>query len=239
MPFREVPMVETKEIVRLWLGGVPKYSIEDARSCARAWCLAEYGMRRHTRTQRLPLEHFEAEEKPRLLPAPSEPYDPPLWCTPKVGRDQLAAVDKALYSLPAGFRGKKLDARADRHLVRFYDHWRLVKTHPRQPPGGRSIDRSDFPAEKTAYAMRDVEHRTLRLRGTARYELAPTYGNANRCSKANCSKYVRDDSMRTSYLATREVRRDGQHNPTSTPTPPLQRVNSISTSPPSATTRLL
>ncbi len=133
------------------------YSIEDARSCARAWCLSEYGMRRHTRTQRLPLEHFEAEEKLRLLPAPAEPYDPPLWCTPKVGRDQLAAVDKALYSLPTDFKGKKLDARADRHLVRFYHKCRLVKTHPRQPPGGRAIDRSDYPAEKTAYAMRDVD----------------------------------------------------------------------------------
>lgn len=133
------------------------YSIEDARRCARAWGVCEYGMRRHTRTQRLPLEHFEAEEKPRLLPMPTEPYDPPLWCTPKVGRDHLAQVAKALYSLPTVFIGKKLDARADRQLVRFYDDWQLIKTHLRQPPGGRAIDRTDFPAEKTAYAMRDVD----------------------------------------------------------------------------------
>jgi hypothetical protein len=133
------------------------YSIEEARSCARVWCLTEYGMRRHTRTQRLPLEHYEAEEKPRLLPAPTEPYDPPLWCAPKVGRDHLAAVAKALYSLPTAFIGKKLSARADSQLVRFYEDWQLIKTHPRQLPGGRSIDRADFPAEKTAYAMRDVD----------------------------------------------------------------------------------
>ena len=32
----------------------------------------------------------------------------------------------------------------------------LVKTHPRQPPGGRSTDPIDLPAEKTGYAMRDL-----------------------------------------------------------------------------------
>ena len=32
----------------------------------------------------------------------------------------------------------------------------LVKTHPRQPPGGRSTDPVDLPAEKTGYAMRDL-----------------------------------------------------------------------------------
>jgi hypothetical protein len=33
---------------------------------------------------------------------------------------------------------------------------RLVKTHPRQPPGGRSTDPADLPAHKAGYAMRDL-----------------------------------------------------------------------------------
>jgi len=137
-------------------GGEHVYDVEQARAHARHWCAAEYGMRRHTRTQRMPLEHFDAEEKPVLQPAPTEPYDVPLWCEPKVARDQHAQVDKALYSLPTRFVGKKLRARADRALVRFYDGHTLVKTHPRKEPGGRSTDRHDFPVEKTAYALRDV-----------------------------------------------------------------------------------
>lgn len=137
-------------------GGEKLYDVEQARAHGRNWCLREYGMRRHTRTQRLPLEHFDAEEKPALLPAPTEPYDVPIWSDPKVARDHLAQVAKALYTLPTRFIGRKLRARADRCLVRFYDGHVLVKTHPRKPPGGRSIDRSDFPVEKTAYAMRDV-----------------------------------------------------------------------------------
>ena len=131
-------------------------SLEDAQRRARHWCLEEYGLRRHTRTQRLPREHFEAEEKPALLPAPAEQYDVPLWAEPKVARDQHAQVARALYSLPAVYVGKKLRARVDGKLARFYLGAQLVKTHPRQPPGGRATDPADFPAEKSATARRDV-----------------------------------------------------------------------------------
>jgi transposase len=137
-------------------GGEHICDVEQGRAHARSWCLREYGMRRHTRTQRLPLEHFDAEERPVLLPAPTDPYDVPIWCDPKVARDHFAQVAKALYSLPTRFIGKTLRARADRSLVRFYDGHALVKTHPRKPPGDRSTDTHDFPVEKTAYAMRDV-----------------------------------------------------------------------------------
>jgi hypothetical protein len=74
-----------------------------------------------------------------------------------VARDQHAQVARALYSLPSHFRGRKLDARADHNTVRFYDRdQKLVKTHPRVPPGKRQTDPADFPPEKMAYAMRDV-----------------------------------------------------------------------------------
>jgi transposase len=137
-------------------GGERLHSLEEARERGRRWSLEEYGMRRHSTTQRLPLEHFEAEEKPHLLPAPSQPYDVPLWCDPKVARDQHVQVARALYSLPTRFVGKKLRARADRTTVRLYDQGVLVKVHPRKPPGGRSTDPGDFPEHKTPYAMRDV-----------------------------------------------------------------------------------
>ena len=131
-------------------------TIQDAYRRSLHWAPNEYGMRRHSRTQRLPRECFEADEKPRLHPAPTAPYDMPLHCQPKVAPDQHAQVAKALYSLPGHLRGKQLSARADRATVRFYFNGALVKTHPRQPPGGRSTDASDFPPEKAALAMRDT-----------------------------------------------------------------------------------
>ncbi len=156
-------------------------SIEQARALGRRWCIAEYGMRRHSRTQRFPLEHFQAEERSALIPAPTESYDIPTWSEPKVAHDHYAQVAKALYSLPTKFVGKKLEARADRTTVRFYLGATLVKTHPRVAPGRRSTDSNDFPPEKTAYALRDVAFlaRQARSHGEAvgQYASALLQGN--------------------------------------------------------------
>jgi len=131
-------------------------TMEDCRRRAEVWCADEYGMRRHTRTQRMPREAFEVDEKPKLKPPPSEPYDIPLYSDPKVAPDQHACVAKALYSLAFEYRRKWLRARADSKTVRFYFKGQLIETHPRQPPGGRSTKPEHFPPEKLAYARRDT-----------------------------------------------------------------------------------
>ena len=137
-------------------GGEVIVTIDDAIKRALVWCEREYGIRRHSTTNRMPREHFLEVETPHLLPAPLQPYDIPLWSDPKVARDHFAQVASALYSLPTRFIGRRLRARADSKLVRFYDRGELVKTHARQPKGGRATDVSDFPEEKRAYATRDV-----------------------------------------------------------------------------------
>lgn len=158
-------------------GGEEPLDTEGARQHALWWCLEDNGMRRHGTTQRMPREHFEAEESPRLHPVPTEPYDIPQWSKPKVAPDQHAQVARALYSLPSHFRGRKLDARADRTTVRFYDRdQKLVKTHPRVPPGKRQTDPADFPPEKVAYAMRDV--RFLVRKATEHGEAVGRYAEA-------------------------------------------------------------
>lgn len=131
-------------------------TIDDCARRAEVWCSDEYGMRRHTRTQRMPREAFEADEKPKLKPAPTEPYDVPLYSEPKVAPDQHVNVAKALYSLAFEYRGKRLKARADRSTVRLYFKGQLIETHERQPPGGRSTKPEHFPPEKLAYAQRDT-----------------------------------------------------------------------------------
>jgi len=131
-------------------------SLPDAQRRADTWSLNEYGMRKHTRTQRMPLEHFNEVEKACLLPAPAEPYDVPHWSDPKIGPDQFAVVCKALYTVSRLYRRKKLCARADSRTVRFYFNNELVETAPRQPPGGRYINPAHFPEDKLACAQRDT-----------------------------------------------------------------------------------
>jgi hypothetical protein len=139
-------------------GGEHLWTLEQAGERGLEWARHEYGRRRHSTTQRLPREHFERVEAAHLLPAPTTAYDVPTGAEPKVGRDHLAQVIRALYSLPTRWIGTRLRARADRATVRFYFRGELIKTHPRKQPGERSIDPSDFPDEKRAYALRDIHY---------------------------------------------------------------------------------
>jgi Mu transposase-like protein/integrase-like protein len=132
--------------------------LDDAQRQAERWCRTRAGLRTHGTTQCRPAELFALEEQPRLLPAPTSPYDLPIYAKPKVHRDHHIEVAKALYSVPGNLIGHRVDARADRQLVRIFHRGQLVKVHPRQPPGGRSTDPADLPAHKTTYALRDIEH---------------------------------------------------------------------------------
>jgi transposase len=127
-----------------------------AQAAALAWCQDTAGMRIHGTIQARPAEVFAASEAGVLLPQP-EPYDVPLFAHAKVHRDFHVEVARSLYSAPKEYLGRRLDVRADSALVKLFHRGQLVKVHPRQEPGRRSTDPADLPAEKTTYAMRDVE----------------------------------------------------------------------------------
>lgn len=137
--------------------------LAEAQARAEAWCAQRAGLRIHGTTAARPAEMFVELEAACLLPVP-EPYDVPVFKRVKVHRDFHVEIARALYSVPEPYLGRQLDARADSELVKLYTTGRagqvgpgrLVKTHPRQPPGGRSTDREDLPAEKTGYALRDL-----------------------------------------------------------------------------------
>ena len=132
--------------------------LEHAQRHAERWCRERAGLRTHGTIQCRPAELFALEERPHLLPAPTTPYDLPVYATAKVHRDHHIEVAKALYSIPGNLIGARVQVRADRQLVRVLHRGQLVKVHPRQAPGGRSTDPADLPAEKTTYALRDIEH---------------------------------------------------------------------------------
>lgn len=131
-------------------------TLEEAQERADAWCRDKAGRRSHGTTRKRPLEVFEAEEQGRLLPAPESRYELPLFLQVTVQRDHHVSADKALYSVPTAYIGEEVLVRVDRDLVRVYHKGQLIKTHPRQPPGGRSTDPADYPEEVAVYATRDA-----------------------------------------------------------------------------------
>ncbi len=142
---------------RSFFAGETFIDLADAQRRAEEWCCSTAGLRIHGTTACRPVEHFALEEQPRLLPEPTERYDLPIYATAKVHRDHHIEVAKALYSIPGGLIGQRVEVRADRQLVKVFHRGVLVKTHPRQAPGHRSTDPDDLPAHKTVYAMRDLD----------------------------------------------------------------------------------
>ena len=143
--------------------------LAEAQVAAQLWCRTRAGMRDHGSTHQHPIEVFDAEEAPLLLPAPSSVYDLPVYSRAKVHRDHHIQVGKALYSIPGDLIGCHVDVRADSRLVKVFLGGQLVKTHGRTRVGGRVTDPADLPSEKTDYAMRDIESqkRKAHARGPA------------------------------------------------------------------------
>lgn len=158
---RAVPYVRE----RFWKGGEFR-DLADAREQAARWCREVAGQRVHGTTRELPLVAFRDREQAHLLPPPEQPYDMPRWATVTVHPDHHVQFGQALYSAPSTScpPGTKLEARGDRQMVRLYRRGELVKAHPRYPKGSRHTDPDDYPAEKTAYALRAPERLVARAR---------------------------------------------------------------------------
>jgi transposase len=150
---RTVPYVRKS----FWAGEAFR-DLADAEARAVSWCHDDAGMRIHGTTQARPLEVFRAEEATHLLALPSAPFEVPHWDTHKVHRDHHIEVLKALYSVPGNLIGHEVEVRADSHLVKVFHRGQLIKIHPRKPAGGRSTDPADLPAERTVYALRDIDY---------------------------------------------------------------------------------
>jgi transposase len=157
---RDKPRVErmVSYVRGSFFAGESFVDLADVQRRAEQWCRTIAGLRIHGTTQRRPGEVFAAEEQPLLLPAPLLPYDLPIYAHPKVARDRHVEVAKALYSVPGHLIGHHVEVRADAQLVKIFWRGALIKVHPRQPPGARSTDPADLPAERAVYALRDLDY---------------------------------------------------------------------------------
>jgi len=148
---RSIPYVRE----RFFKGGSFR-DLEDVRLQAERWCREVAGLRVHGTTRKQPLEVFLEEEQGSLQPYAGDVYETPFWREVSVQPDHHVSFGQALYSVPAATcpPRTKLEVRGDSGLVRLYRRGELVKVHSRQPKGGRSTDPEDYPAERTAYALR-------------------------------------------------------------------------------------
>lgn len=153
---KDKPIVEnTVRYVRerFWKGET-FVDIDDVWRRAQRWCREIAGRRIHGTTRAVPVEVFDREEQPALIPLNGPRFDTPHWVQCKVHPDHHIRFRQALYSVPTRWIGCTMDVRGDRSLVRIYNRGELIKTHPVQQPGKRSTDYADFPDHRAPFAMR-------------------------------------------------------------------------------------
>ncbi|MGH3124082.1 MAG: IS21 family transposase, partial [Streptosporangiaceae bacterium] len=158
---RDKPRVEraVQYVQGNFFAGEVFLDLADARVKMTAW-LDAVNVRVHGSTRQVPSVVFAGLEVPCLLPAPAARYQVPYWASAKVHVDYHVQVAKALYSVPYRLAGTRVTARADEYLVKIYLRDQLIRTHPRQRPGGRSTDVADMPPGVEGYATRTMDKMT-------------------------------------------------------------------------------
>ncbi len=157
---KDKPRVENQVafVRESWFDGEKFTDVEHARSSAEVWCRDVAGTRVHGTTRKVPRELYDSMERSQMSPPPDSIYDVPIYAEKaKVHPDHHIEVARALYSVPHLYLRKHVRARVDSKLVKIYFGTKLIKTHERKPPGGRSTDPADYPTGKEIYATRDVD----------------------------------------------------------------------------------
>jgi len=173
---KDKPVVErhVRFVRERFFRGESFIDLEDVRRRALNWCRDTAGRRLHGTTRCVPLEVFEAEEKPALIPLRPQRFVIPRWGRCTVHPDHHIRFHSALYSVPTQYVGEDVDVRADGTMVRIYFGAELIKTHAEQRRGGRSTDYEDYPKERAPYAMRypDFYRKKAREIGSSAGEFA-------------------------------------------------------------------
>ena len=168
---KDKPRVENQVafVRESWFAGEQFANLLQARESAEHWSREVAGSRIHGTTYKVPRQFYEQEEKPHMQPAPLERFDVPLWTEAKVHPDHHIQVQRALYSVPHAYLGRRVRVRSDSRLVRIYLNTELIKMHPRVAPGQRSTDGNDYPPGKADYALRNVDALIERARKHGQY----------------------------------------------------------------------
>jgi len=124
-------------------------------------------LRIHGTTKRQVKEVFEKAERPALLALPGERF--PFFHEQQrvVHRDAHVEVDKAYYSVPPEYLGRRVWVRWDVRLVRIYNgNWKEIALHAKQEPGRFSTAAGHLAAKKISaveYGAEELLRRARRI----------------------------------------------------------------------------
>ncbi len=114
--------------------------LDDLNRQAAAWCEGFAADRRCPEDTTRTVREVFAEEAPRLLPLPDNPYPVEERVEVRIGKTPYARFDLNDYSVPHECVQRSLTVLADQHAVRIVDGQRLLAQHKRSWGKGEQIE---------------------------------------------------------------------------------------------------
>ena len=122
------------------------------------WEQAVADTRIHGTTKQQVCQQFEDVERPALQPLPRDRFALFREARRTVSRDGHLEVEKAFYSAPPEYIGRRVWVRWDTRLVRvFNSQWKQIAIHSRSEPGRFRTDDAHIPAEKVSAVERGTD----------------------------------------------------------------------------------
>jgi transposase len=147
-----------KYVKRNALQGRSFTSLAEQNAWLLDWETRVADQRIHGTTKRQVAKLFEESERAALLPLPRERFAFFHEARRSVYRDGYVEVDKAFYSAPPEYVGRRLWVRWDARLVRvFNDRWEQVAVHAKAEPGRFRTSAKHIPKEKVSAVERGAD----------------------------------------------------------------------------------
>ena len=80
---------------------------------------------------------FDTQEKDKLLPLPTQPFEFATWAKAKANIDYHVSVDNHFYSVPYSLIHRQLDVRLSEQMVELFHDGKRVAAHPRSRAPGK------------------------------------------------------------------------------------------------------
>lgn len=147
-----------KYVKRNALKGRVFASLAEENQFLLSWETQVADQRIHGTTKQQVERLFEDAERRELLPLPAERFPFFHEAHRAVHRDGHLEVDKAFYSAPPEYVGRRLWVRWDARLVRvFNDRWEQVAVHAKAEPGRFRTAAEHIPTEKVSAVERGTD----------------------------------------------------------------------------------
>jgi transposase len=133
--------------------------LDDLNAQAEAWCRGQAAGRRCPEDQTRSVAEVFAEEAPRLLKQPDNPYPVVERVAVKVGKTPYVRFDLNDYSVPHSYVRRTLTVLADPDRLRIVDGQAIVASHPRSFDKGQQIEEPAHVQALVAWKRQARRHR--------------------------------------------------------------------------------